>query len=392
MLKGKTISYIGIFKYINNFKSLVETNRGIYCDEISNKLDLIVLSDSYYKKFIRRNFKPKSNLAFISDMASQNSNLRLTNESSFLEYLGINVDIKEENTSVRPFKGESIREPIDNYTVIDLETTGKYVTSCEIIEMSAVRIRNNEIADTFTTLIKPNNELTPIISNITGITNEMLKNAPKIEDKIQEYINFIGNDVIVGHNIASFDSNIIYDVCKNLGLPPFRNNILDTYHYARYCDIKVPNYKLSTLTNHFGIKHSHAHRAFYDCIANYKCYELLKKVYTGFYNNSSDLIGEKKNRNTELNVAVDVSEKTICLSGDFALGSKSEITEKLEELGATVKKAVSGKTNYVIVGSLGSENWSYENYGTKIKKALEFQAQGKDIKIVKEKEFFYVGT
>lgn len=80
--------------------------------------------------------------------------------------------------------------------------------------------------------------------------------------------------------------------------------------------------------------------------------------------------------------------KLIVLTGDFIYGSKDEVTNKLEMLGASVKNSVSGKTDYVIVGGNGSEAWSCGNYGSKVKKAIEYQSKGKGVKIIKEEVFF----
>lgn len=188
--------------------------------------------------------------------------------------------------SKHKFKGESLREKVSDYTVIDLETTGTNVLQCEIIELSAVRIRNGEIIDTFSQLVKPSQKLPEVITNITGITDEMLENAPAISEVIEDYIKFIGNDIVVGHNIAGFDVNIIYDIYLKYCNKYFKNNMIDTYYYAKCCDIEVSDYKLTSIAKYFGIEYD-AHRALNDCIANFKCYELLKEKYTGSQKYSS---------------------------------------------------------------------------------------------------------
>ena len=80
------------------------------------------------------------------------------------------------------------------------------------------------------------------------------------------------------------------------------------------------------------------------------------------------------------------SAKVVCLSGDFESGSKSEISEKLTELGAIVNKTVTKAVDYLIVGGNGSTAWSCGTYGSKVKKALEMQSKGHHIKILKESE------
>ncbi len=179
------------------------------------------------------------------------------------------------NTNTR----KSIKGDISDYTVIDLETTDVNIYKCEIIEVSAVKVRNNEITDKFSSLVKPTGIISSLITSITGITNEMVDNAPDIQEMLPKYLEFIGDDIILGHNVACFDRNIIKLYCERLGLPPFMNDTLDTLTYARKCTLDVPNRKLTTLTEYFGISHDNAHRALADCIANHYCYQKLKKYY-----------------------------------------------------------------------------------------------------------------
>ena len=174
---------------------------------------------------------------------------------------------------------KSVKADISDYTVIDLETTDVNVHKCEIIEVSAVRVRNNVITEQFSSLVKPSCTISRLITSITGITNDMVKNSPSIAVILPEYLEFIGDDIILGHNVAAFDRNIIAIQCEKLGLPPFMNDTLDTLNYARRCKLDVPNRRLTTLTQYFGISHEEAHRALADCIANHYCYQKLKKLY-----------------------------------------------------------------------------------------------------------------
>ena len=76
----------------------------------------------------------------------------------------------------------------------------------------------------------------------------------------------------------------------------------------------------------------------------------------------------------------------ICLSGEFELCTKSEFTSQLISIGGIIKNSVTSKTDFLIVGSKGSERYNFGNYGTKVKKALELQENGKHIKIIKEED------
>lgn len=373
----------------------------------------------------------------------------------------------------RSFKGKSLLEDINDYTVFDLETTGLNVNTCEIIEIGAIKVRNGNIVDKFSSFVKPTLSVPSEVTVLTGICDEMLVDAPKIEEIINDFIDFIGNDIILGHNIAAYDSTIIYDICENLNMNHFTNNMLDTLQYVRHCKINVPNYNLTTLTKYFGIEHNNAHRALADCIANHECYQKLKPLFDRSYSKagSSDHVHNtrfadetkqlheltaivknimsdnvltdteirllsdwtKYNEHLKGNYPFDVISKAlndvledgvitedervylidilsnydnpveqqssdksniviagskIVLTGEFTLGSREEVSTKLENLGAEVQKNVTKKTNYVIVGGYGSSDWAHGNYGTKVKKALEFQSKGADIKIVKEGDFF----
>lgn len=288
-------------------------------------------------------------------------------------------------------KGNSIIDNISNYTVIDLETTSKYTTSAEIIELSAAKVRNSEIVDKYNTLIKPSNNVSSAVTNITGITNEMLENAPSIDEKLQEYLDFIGDDIILGHNIVSFDSTILYDLCEKMNLKTFSNNMLDTLRYSQYCDIDVSDHKLKTISKFFDIEHN-AHRALDDCIANFEIYEKLKEHFTGSI--IIPIASDPQKRNTSIeNLAVNpcysnLDGKNIVLTGEFSCGQRKDVKLYLEKLGALIKSGVSGKTDYLIIGALGSPDWKFGDYGDKVAKAQELQLKGKPIEIIQEEEFF----
>jgi NAD-dependent DNA ligase len=88
------------------------------------------------------------------------------------------------------------------------------------------------------------------------------------------------------------------------------------------------------------------------------------------------------------NEAPELDGKLICLSGEFEYGTKAEVNKKLEALGAIMQSNVTSKTNYLIVGGEGSSNWAAGTYGSKIKKALDLQHKGHDIKIYGERDLF----
>lgn len=294
----------------------------------------------------------------------------------------------------RIYKGDSIYDSISDYTVIDLETTGKYITSCEIIEMAAVKVRDSKIVDTFTQLVKPSHDVPKEVSELTGISQDMLKDAPDISSAIENYINFIGDDIIVRHNITTFDANLIYDCYLACCGKAFKNAMLDTYHFSRRCDIDVPDYKLTTIASHLGIEYANAHRALSDCIANFRCYELLKDRYAVKPKAQAKTIKKKvqcadaADFAQALDTNIDFAGKKICLTGEFEHISRTAAASALSNLGATMQPRVTSKTDYLVVGGKGSEKWLYGSYGQKVEKALELQKKGYPIKIFKEEAIF----
>ena len=225
MYANKKIAFLGEPKIISYPVKYITAIGGIWKEYYD--ADIIIMSDSSYRKFKGNYYTPK--FEHIRKLLISGKNIEIISES---EFCGETPKIRSKSHNKRN-KGFSIREELNNYTVIDLETTGKYITTCEIIEMSAVKIRFGKVADTFTTLVKPKGILPKEVTQLTGITPDMLKNAPLITESIEDYVNFIGNDVILGHNITSFDSNLIYDAYFTYSGLEFNNDMLDTYHYAR---------------------------------------------------------------------------------------------------------------------------------------------------------------
>ena len=112
----------------------------------------------------------------------------------------------------RPFKGESLIAFLPDYTVVDIETTGMAGDLAKIIEISAIRVRNHECAADFSMLVNPHQKLSYFIQNLTGITDEMLADAEDIDYVLSAFQDFLGSDVIVGHNVH-FDMRTYIHSC-----------------------------------------------------------------------------------------------------------------------------------------------------------------------------------
>lgn len=171
-------------------------------------------------------------------------------------------------------KGEGKLEFPSDYTIIDIETTGLSTTKNEIIELSALKVRNDKIISQYSSLIKPDNSIGSFITKLTGITNEMVADSPKITEVLPDFTEFISDDCIIGHNV-NFDINFIYDNLLRHFNREFSNDYVDTMRLARkFC--KFPSHRLSYLAERFEISTEGHHRALNDCIMTYEIYKKIK--------------------------------------------------------------------------------------------------------------------
>lgn len=181
--------------------------------------------------------------------------------------------------NVREFKGKSILSIPEDYVVVDIETTGLNPRYNEIIEIGCIRVRKHQVVDTMSILLQSKEPVSAFISNLTGITNAMLKeNGVSQEEGFIRFLDFVGNDFIVGHNV-NFDINFLYDhVLHYLGCY-VENNFVDTVRIARILlKGKVRDCKLGTLIQYFGFDYSGAHRALQDCKFTYQILEKFRKM------------------------------------------------------------------------------------------------------------------
>ena len=153
------------------------------------------------------------------------------------------------------------------FVVLDLETTGGSPATCAITEVGAVKVRGGEVLSTFHTLVNPGVPIPPSITFLTGITEAMVVPAPRIGAVLEDFVNFVGGAVIVGHNVR-FDLGFLTAAMAEEGFPRFANTVVDTCALARrLVRDEVPNCKLETLARHFRATDRPTHRALDDARA-----------------------------------------------------------------------------------------------------------------------------
>ncbi len=163
------------------------------------------------------------------------------------------------------------------YTVIDIETTGLSKHYHKITEIAAARVKKGKVVRTFHTLVNPRCRIPSFITKLTGIDNDMIKDAPKISDILPAFVRFLGQDIFVAHN-ATFDYGFLsYNLerCYNYKL---KNPRLCTRKLANRLIPGLPSKRLGSICKHFSITNDYKHRAMGDVLATVQVFNNLLNI------------------------------------------------------------------------------------------------------------------
>jgi len=177
------------------------------------------------------------------------------------------------------------------FCVLDLETTGGSAATCEITEIGAVKYLHGDLIGSFQTLVDPGLSIPPSITILTGITEAMVIDAPNIATALPSFLEFIGNSVIVGHNVR-FDLSFLNAAAVRLGYGSLDNQWVDTAALARrMVRPEVRNLRLQTLASYFRSPVTPNHRALEDARATaHVLHGLLERVGSLGVTNLDDLL------------------------------------------------------------------------------------------------------
>ena len=197
-----------------------------------------------------------------------------------------------------PVDGDK-NEPLSGvYVCFDLETTGLYATNDNITEIGAVKIKDGNIVDTFSTFADPERPIPAKVVQLTGITDSMVKGAPSQSEAVKAFLDFCDGAVLVAHN-APFDTGFIRKKCQDMGVA-YDYTSVDTVAIARSILPDINNVKLDTLAKHFRLGKFNHHRAVDDA-------EMLTNIFLNLVR-----LLEKEHDVHDLN---DMREKIV--GGDF---------------------------------------------------------------------------
>lgn len=166
------------------------------------------------------------------------------------------------------------RIPAD-YCAFDLETTGLSTQSARIIQIAAVRVHNGSIIGTFENFVNPGKKIPASATKVNGITDDMVENAPPINEVLSNFLNFCGGDILIAHNADRFDAPILKAEAIRSGLT-FDNQILDSLTIAKECFPGLRSYNLQSVCEHIGSPVRNAHNALDDSLGVCKIVEAAR--------------------------------------------------------------------------------------------------------------------
>lgn len=165
---------------------------------------------------------------------------------------------------------------IRDYIALDLETSGLNPSSDKIIEIGMAKVLDGAVTDTYSMLLNPKERLSPRITQLTGITDDMVSTQPVIADILEDIVAFIGEMPLLGHNII-FDYSFLKKACVNQNIS-FEKMGIDTLKIARRLLPEVEHKNLDCLCAHFHINPGNSHRALDDALSAHQLYCRLQAV------------------------------------------------------------------------------------------------------------------
>ncbi len=395
--KWRIVFYIlGVLTLLSiKYAFSVSSGTGVFFIILSiSLLTIPTISIIYDKK------EPKSQ----SVSAVRSSSISPVTSSSSYTHSGSSVSVKSSVPRYDYFDYTHLSALPQSYVCVDLETTGLYPERDRITEVAAARVENSVITDSFSSLVHSTVPIDSFVSNLTGITNEMIADAPGEAEIIRKLFTFIDNSPIVGYNV-SFDVSFLHYAAYRASVPLVRESF-DVQSYARKGLPGRPGYKLSNVAEYLSVEQPDAHRALADVLTTVACAEKLRPIV--------EEIEEKKRKeaarqkaiaefdfsriDVDYKAIVPVGEidseapfcgKRVVFTGALERMTRQEACQIVANLGGQPWGTVTKGTAYLVVGNGPAS--PYDDPDTapkKVLKADEWRAKGSKIQTISEKEFF----
>lgn len=293
---------------------------------------------------------------------------------------------------------------MDSYVVVDIETTGLDASWCEIIEVAALKVEDGVVVNRFHSLVRPNGLPIPAFTtDLTGITNDMLLDAPSMNEIASELSLFLGNEALVGHNVC-FDAKFL-SAALGRRLP---NDLIDTMRISRHVNRTLSSHRLGEIYSQCvkeGTQNisGDSHRADCDAEITRIAYEHMKPKLVAIYGDDPEM-GWRKLRNREKHFSrtkkceitqtveeIDESNPFfgahVCFTGKMDSMTRNEAWQRLVNLGGIIEESAVNALDYLVVGNAGFVSGVKGDKSDKIKKAELNQLNGLPVQIISE-DFF----
>lgn len=298
-------------------------------------------------------------------------------------------------------KGNSLLAFPRDYVCIDIETTGLEYEFCDIIELSAARVRFGDIVETFSELVNPGYPLPDFITQFTGITDDMLSDAFSIADVLPRFLDFCGNEIVIGHNV-SFDVRFIAYAAAPIGRD-FLNDFVDTMRLSRKLFPDQQHHRLFEVAQYCGVKQDQQHRAEADVLTTIACYEKMRALaladrtedeffdmFKRHHIPMRQIMSDMQPRVSEFDETHPFYGKRFVFTGAMTRLSRKEAAQLVLDLGGIPTDSVTKDTNFLVVGNEEFVASVKNGKTSKMLKAEKLQSKGSDIHVISETYFFDV--
>lgn len=279
------------------------------------------------------------------------------------------------------------KQIISDYVVLDTETTGLSIYYDEIIEIGLVKVRNDDIVETYSQLIKPKSPINSFITKLTGITNEMVEGMPSIADVKNQVLEFIGDDIIVGHK-TSFDLAFLrsgFDVALN-------NKYMDTLQFSLKLFPEFKDHKLITMVRELGLQNNE-HRALADCISTKGLYDSIKATMLDKNLKIESLWRKTKIKDfvattTKFDEEGPFYQRHVVFTGTLKKMPRSKAQQLVVDVGGILDNNITKHTNFLVLGSTDYNPNLKGKKSSKHLKAEKYILKGQDLVIIDEFTFY----
>ena len=322
-------------------------------------------------------------------------------------------------------KGKSLLAVAEDYTVVDLETTGFSAQYNHIIEIGCIKFRKGEEVIRYQSLVKSPEPIPYVIECLTGIHNEDIQDAPTFENIGMELWDFLKDEIVVGHNV-NFDVNFLYDNFQRTFDLQFQNDFIDTLRLARMLlpNIREQGYSghdLISLCNYFNVTFEpegnyeneidklaaifaenafpqfRHHRAIADCQVTNKIFCFLKEMIIHGNLNLTELSKSNQYSRRLKNLQSDglnidrehvFFNKCCVFTGKLEKFTRMEAAQIVVDIGGRCEDRITKQTNFLVVGDMDYKKGLEGYESSKLRKAKQLIANKQDLQILPESAFY----